>query len=237
MIIKADNITKHYGDKQILKGISISLNQEDINVLIGASGSGKSSLCRNLALLDLPTSGKLTIDGSNYNFPSKKVKNYPYPKINFVFQQLFLWPHLTNEENIKLPLEEFSREEKEKLEFFRDFFDIGAILKNYPNESSVGQRQRIAIVRALMLNPKFLFFDEITSSLDIVQTKKIVKLLGLLKKQNIGVMMITHNLQLAKKIADKIFFLHEGNLAEYGSPNILDNPNTKQLNNFLNGVE
>lgn len=235
-MINAEHIYKSYGKKLILNDISLGLSKGKINVLFGPSGCGKTTLCRNLALLDYPDKGTIKLYKNCYSFPArKKYRNIPYPKINFVYQQLFLWPHLTNRENILLATENMSNSYDKKLEFYSDFFGISEILDQYPNESSIGQRQRVAITRALILTPDFLFLDEITSALDIVQTKKIIELTSILKNQGVGVLIVTHNLNVIEKVADNVLFMSEGQIIETGTRDILQSPKSNILKGFLNG--
>jgi len=174
-MIRANNIYKQIGNATILKNISLEINKGEVSVLFGPSGSGKTSLCRNLALLDYPDKGEINILGNAYSFPANgKFKNLPYPKIGFVYQQLFLWPHLTNKQNILLALGKNAESRQEQFEELVELLEIKEIIERYPNEVSIGQKQRVAIARALILNPDFIFLDEITSALDIVQTKKII---------------------------------------------------------------
>lgn len=233
-MIRAENISKSYGKVLVLDKISMELKKNEISVLFGPSGCGKTTLCRNLALLDYPDEGEIKIFDMNYSFPTKKKYDHlPYPKVNFVYQQLFLWPHLTNKENILLAVKNPTDEDFEKLNYYSDFFDIGETLDKYPNESSLGQKQRVAITRALILNPKFIFFDEITSALDIVQTNKIINLLMLLREKSIGVLLVTHNINVISKVADIVFFMQDGKIIECGDPTILNTPKTPELMNFL----
>lgn len=235
-MIEAINISKVINKKIILCNISLQLNKGSISVLFGPSGCGKTTLCRNLALLDCPSSGSIKIYDNTFSFPTKvKLTNLPYPKINFVYQQLFLWPHLTNKQNILLAIDNISEEIIERLNFFSEFFNISSILSHYPNESSLGQRQRIAITRALILQPDFLFLDEITSALDIVQTRKIIELTSLLKNQGVGALIVTHNLNVIDSVADKVFFMNEGKIIEEGTKDILSAPKSNILKGFLNG--
>lgn len=233
-MIKAKNIYKQIGNTPILKNINLELNKGEVNVLFGPSGSGKTSLCRNLALLDYPDKGEIEILGNAHSFPTKeKIKNLPYPKIGFVYQQLFLWPHLTNKENILLALGNDIENRKEQFEELIELLEIREIIERYPNEASIGQKQRVAIARALILNPDFIFLDEITSALDIVQTKKIIALIETLKNKKVGTLIITHNLEMFEKIADKMIFINRGRIVEIGTNEILKNPKSKDLKQFI----
>jgi ABC-type polar amino acid transport system ATPase subunit len=232
-MIRAQNIYKSIGKSEILKDVSLELKKGTLNVLFGPSGSGKTTLCRNLSLLDYPDKGSIGIFDNTYLFPLKeKIKKLPYPKIGFVYQQLFLWPHLTNRENIMLALSDSELFHKKQISELAHFLEIENILDRYPNEISLGQRQRIAIARTLILNPDFVFLDEITSALDIVQTKKIVQLLLTLKEKGIGLLLITHNLEYIKEYADNFIFLKDGKIVETGN-SILTNPKTSDLKEFI----
>lgn len=235
-MITAYKIIKSYNGKHILNEISLELNRGEITVLFGPSGCGKTTLCRNLTLLECPDSGTINIDNISYTFPLNNNLNIkPSPKVNLVFQQLFLWPHLTNEQNIKLAVNDFTKEKENSFIYLTELLKIDDILKQFPNESSVGQKQRVAIARVLILNPEFIFFDEITSALDIVQTNNIVDLLLKLKLDGIGILIVTHDIYFMEKIADNLLFMFDGKIVETGSKDILTKPKTKILGTFLGG--
>ena len=232
-MIRAKNIYKSIGNVEILKDISLELRKGEATILFGPSGCGKTTLCRNLSLLDYPSKGEIEILGNTYSFPTKrKIENLPYPKIGFVYQQLFLWPHLTNKENILLALDNNIENRKEQFDELVEFLEIKEITDRYPNEISIGQKQRIAIARTLILNPDFIFLDEITSALDVVQTKKIIALIENLKNKGVGVLLVTHNLEMFKNVADNMIFLSGGEIVEKGN-DIFQNPKTKELIKFL----
>lgn len=233
-MIKAKNLYKSIGNLEILKDITLELKQGEINILFGPSGSGKTTLCRNLSLLDYPDKGEIEIFGHKYLFPQNNIiKDLPYPKVSFVYQQLFLWPHLKNKQNILLALGKEANDYKYQLEELVEFLEIKEILNQYPNESSIGQKQRVAIARALILNPEFIFFDEITSALDIVQTKNILQLIKKLRDNGIGILLVTHNLEIFKNNSDNFIFLNKGKIVERGSRAMFVNPSTLELKLFL----
>jgi ABC-type polar amino acid transport system ATPase subunit len=238
-MVKATNINKSFGDFHVLKDINIELKPGEITVLFGPSGCGKTTLLRNLSLLDYPDTGELEIFDQHFHFPLKPNGQLilPYPELTVVFQQLFLWPHLTNKQNILLAIDKNSDQYKNKIDYFHNLvkeLEMDSYISKYPNESSLGQKQRVAIARALILNPKFILFDEITASLDVLQIKNIVEILLALKKQRMGLMFITHNIVLAKKLGDELVYMEHGTIIETGSKEILLNPKTKELGTFLN---
>ena len=232
-MIRAKNIYKSIGNIEILRDISLELRKGEATILFGPSGCGKTTLCRNLLLLDYPNRGEIEIFGSTYSFPTKrKIENFPYPKIGFVYQQLFLWPHLTNKENILFALDNKIENRKEQFDELVELLEIKDVIERYPNEVSIGQKQRVAIARTLILNPDFIFLDEITSALDIVQTKRIIVLIENLKNKGVGILLVTHNLEMFKKVADNMIFLSGGVIVEKGN-DIFQNPKTKELIKFL----
>ncbi|NOZ46913.1 MAG: ATP-binding cassette domain-containing protein [Chlorobi bacterium] len=201
-MLKGINISKSFGTKKVLDNVNIEINQGKAVIILGPSGCGKTTLLRSLSLLDYPDSGKLTIDDLEYTFPSRNNNiKLPYPRVTVVYQQLFLWPHLTNKENIILAVK--GKDYHADFERLVEFLDMHDFINNYPNQSSLGQKQRIAIARALILRPKYILFDEITSSLDIVQIENIIEIINNLKNDNIGIFLITHNMDVANKVGDK----------------------------------
>jgi ABC-type polar amino acid transport system ATPase subunit len=232
----AENICKEIKGRKILDNISFIIKLSQITTIIGTNGSGKSSLLRALALIDSPTSGTLKIDNDSYCLPFKS-NIALYPKLTVVFQQHFLWPHLTVKENIllatKFNLIQDLEEEFEKLITLMDLKDL---LSRYPNELSGGQRQRTALVRALILKPTYLLLDEVTASLDMQQTKKIIDYLLELRMNGTSIIIITHLIGLAKQIADQVIFLEDGKVEEQGTIAIFDNPTSKKLKSFLSFV-
>src|ERR1700683_2118691 len=164
----AKNIIKSFGNQQILHNVDLSIERGKICALIGPSGSGKTTLLKVLAFLEQPDSGNVTIDDHTYQFPLSKLQKIeaPWPKVTVVFQQLFLWPHLTLLQNITLPLSARNLDDNPpRLQELLELFDMNHFVYRYPNQASIGQRQRAALVRSLLLEPEYLLLDEITSSL------------------------------------------------------------------------
>ena len=237
-MIEAKNISFSYDDRVILDDISMTIKEGEITTLIGPSGAGKTTLLKALTLLEKPSQGQISIDGDDYKFPTTEEEfeklEMPYPKLTVSFQQQFLWPHLTLEENIKLP---YQNVEKVKdgwtFEELVEFFNMESFIGRYPNEASLGQRQRVALARALICNPKYLFLDEITTFLDVKQIAKILESIKQLKNRGISVFIITHLIEFAKDAADQVLFFDKGKIIERGDASILTKPKTEDLKEFL----
>jgi ABC-type polar amino acid transport system ATPase subunit len=234
----AKNITKKFKNKVVLDGISLEIKPGTITSIIGPSGAGKTTLLRTLAMLELADSGEMLIDDKKYSFPIKALDTNPWPNITIVFQSLFIWPHLTLRENILLPLgKNISDSNKKHLKELIDLFSMGEFIDRYPNEVSLGQRQRTAIVRALILNPKYLLLDEITSSLDVEQIGIILSHLDTIKKQGVGIVIVTHLINFAKTVSDQVVFLENGKIIISGDKTILDNSANERLQQFTSLIK
>lgn len=229
------NLTKVYNKKTIIKNISLDFNGGETTSIIGPSGAGKTTLLRCLSLLETPDEGDWNFNHLQYHFPSKVKLQYPYPKLTVVFQQYFLWPHLTNRENILLSVKVFDGAKKKLFDELISYLHLENFLGNYPNQSSVGQKQRVALARALILEPEYLILDEVTSSLDFRQIRFVEKIINDLKNKGVSVILITHSLDLVKNVSDRVIFMENGSVVEQGTSEILHNPKTKYLKSFLNG--
>jgi polar amino acid transport system ATP-binding protein len=234
-MLEAKNIHIGINGSAILKDVSIAIRPSKITCLIGPSGSGKSSLLSCLSLLTQPTSGLVSVDGLEFPFTpgqNKVYKNFPYPKVTVVFQGLFLFPHLTNYDNIWLPLRELNKTTLD-VELLIDKLKIRDILKKFPNECSGGEKQRVALARQILLEPKYLLLDEVTSALDQELETELANILIDLKKKGTGILLVTHMINLAKNVSDDFVFLDKGQLIEAGDIQQLNNPKTERLNRFL----
>lgn len=239
-MLTGTNILKSHRNNEILKGVDVQLEPGQISVIIGPSGSGKTTLLKALSLLDPPDSGSVSIDDWSCDFPVKDMKKIlpPWPKLTVVFQQLFLWPHLTLLQNITLPVAlRFKDEKKERVDELIKLFDMESFIHRYANEASLGQRQRAALVRALLLEPKYLLLDEITSSLDVEQVAIILTHLKELATRGIGILTVTHLLHFARDAADCVIFMDSGKIIEQGGKEVLLNPKQERIKKFLSVIE
>lgn len=232
-MLRAIKITKHQRDQIILDQLNVSLTPGKITALIGPNGSGKSTLLRSMLLLDSLDGGYVELEGE---LLSDKHSS-PWPKVTGVFQQLFLWPHLTLRENIELCFErnsaEHFSEKQECLAVLIGQLALSNCIDRLPVECSLGERQRAAFIRAIILKPKYLLLDEITSALDVEQTIAIERRLADLRDQGTGILLITHQLGFAKRIAEEVIFLDAGKICESGGVEILSFPKTDRLKSFI----
>lgn len=238
-MLRAENITKSYRKHLVLDGVSVELAAGTITTLIGPSGSGKSTLLRALSLLETPDSGSVSLNGTTYEFGTghKKRVKPPWPQVTVVFQQLFLWPHMTLRQNIALPLRKFGEEKASTtVNLLIEQLDMKDFADRHPNEVSVGQRQLAAIARALALQPKFLLLDEITSALDIEYVAAILKVLDKLREHGVGILIVTHIIGFARKSASQVLFMDKGKIVETGGPEILTEPKTERMKEFISLV-
>ncbi|MFZ2587455.1 MAG: ATP-binding cassette domain-containing protein [Alphaproteobacteria bacterium] len=229
--------------RRILDGVDVELAPGKLVALVGPSGCGKTTLLRCLSMLDAPDAGDVQLDRHVYGFPLpagadsvERVGPKPWPRVTVVFQQLFLWPHLTLRENCLLACPD-KVAGATALEELIGQFDMAGFMDRYPNETSGGQRQRAALARALVLNPTYVLLDEITSALDLEQTAKVLALLELVKARGIGILLITHHMGFARKAADEVVFMDHGKVVERGGPAMLDKPKTKRLKEFMAAAE
>lgn len=240
-MLKATNITKTLSGNSVLRDVEIAVEPGKITVLIGPSGSGKTTLLRALSFLDPPDSGVISLEDRVYEYPQTSETYYapPWPRLTAVFQQLFLWPHLTLQKNITLSLEQ-GPGKKYNMDRFNEIveaFDMADFIDRYPNQASLGQRQRAAIARALVLEPKYILLDEITSALDVEHVTRILNELRVLREREIGVLLITHLLGFARTAADYVVFLDEGQVIESGGAEILESPKTERVSNFVSVIQ
>lgn len=239
-LIKVENLTKSFGDLEVLKGINEEIHEGEVVSIIGPSGSGKSTFLRCLNLLEVPTDGKVIFEGVNIADKSVNIDTHRQ-KIGMVFQHFNVFPHLTVLENITItPTLELKmpKEEAEKLGC-ELLAKVGLLDKKdeYPRKLSGGQKQRLAIVRALAMHPDVILFDEPTSALDPEMVKDVLDVIKGLADQGMTIIIVTHEMAFAKQISDRVLFMDGGYIQEQGTPDqIFNHPQNQRTIEFLSKV-
>jgi ABC-type polar amino acid transport system ATPase subunit len=239
-MLRGSALCKRFGTLDALSNVDLALRPGSITAVIGPSGGGKSTLIRALSLLEPPDSGSVEIDGAVHSFPVARRAALPavWPAVTVVFQQLFLWPHLRLRENIELPWRHAPCPvSRAALDELLSVFELGDILDRYPTEASLGQRQRVALVRALALQPRYLLLDEITSALDVEHIGRVLDQLIAARDGGTGILVVTHLIGFAERSADQIIFLERGAVAAAGGRELLKAPENPRLKQFLTLVE
>ncbi len=239
-IIKVENLKKNYGKNEVLKNISIDIDEGEVVCVIGPSGSGKSTFLRCLNKLEESTSGKIVVDGVDINDPKTNIDMFR-AEIGMVFQHFNLFPHKNVKENIMLApvtLKRMTKEEAEKTAM-RLLKRVGLEDKadQYPSQLSGGQKQRVAIARALAMNPKIMLFDEPTSALDPEMVGEVLKVMKELAQEGMTMVVVTHEMGFAREVSDRVIFMDGGYIIEEGTPDeVINHPHEVRTINFLNQV-
>lgn len=239
-MIVTKNLKKAFGDHMVLNGIDQTIEKGEKVVVIGPSGSGKSTFLRCLNLLEMPTEGEIWFE-NNLITDKKSNINVMRQKMGMVFQQFNLFPHLSVLQNITLAPVELGLMNKEQAEIkaMELLKRIGLVEKAnaYPNQLSGGQKQRIAIVRALAMNPDVMLFDEPTSALDPEMVGEVLDLMEQLANEGMTMVVVTHEMRFAKKVATRVLFMDEGKIVEENAPDaFFDNPTHPRLKEFLSKI-
>ena len=240
MMLDIQDLHKTFGSNQVLKGITTTIDQGEVVVVIGPSGSGKSTFLRCLNLLEVPTSGKIFFEGTDITDP----KNDLYKmreKMGMVFQNFNLFPNMTVLENITLSPKKVKKVAKSAADQLAKQLlnDVGLPdkAKAYPQSLSGGQMQRIAIARALAMEPDVMLFDEPTSALDPEMVGEVLSVMQRLAQQGMTMVIVTHEMGFAKEVADRILFMDQGIIMEEGTPEqIFDHPKNPRTIDFLSKV-
>ena len=238
--IDVQDLHKSYGDNEVLKGITTQFHDGDVVCIIGPSGSGKSTFLRTLNLLETITSGKVIVDGYELSDPNTDVDKVR-ENIGMVFQHFNLFPHMTVLENITFAPIELGKESKENAEkhAMELLAKVGLADKRdaKPDSLSGGQKQRVAIARSLAMNPDIMLFDEPTSALDPEMVGDVLGVMKDLAEQGMTMLIVTHEMGFARKVANRVIFTDGGQFIEDGTPEqIFDNPQHPRLKDFLNKV-
>ncbi|MED1781800.1 amino acid ABC transporter ATP-binding protein [Brevibacillus fortis] len=240
MIIQVSNLTKNYGDLKVLKGITTQVAEKEVVCVIGPSGSGKSTFLRCLNQLEEMSGGKIIINGHDLSDPKTDI-NKVREEVGMVFQRFNLFPHKTVLENVMLApvkVKKISQEEARKQGLallqkvgLQDKADV------YPERLSGGQMQRVAIARALAMNPKVMLFDEPTSALDPELVGEVLAVIKNLAKEGMTMVVVTHEMNFAKEVGDRIIFMDQGIIMAEGHPSeVFGNNSNDRLRTFLGKV-
>ena len=240
IILQVKGLKKRFDSQDVLRGIDIDICKGDVVCIIGASGSGKSTLLRCLNRLEEPTEGEIIFHGEN--LMDKKVNlNLHRQKMGMVFQQFNLFPHLTIMKNLTLAPTMLGKmteaEAQEKALTLLARVGLADRANDYPNQLSGGQKQRVAIVRALCMEPDVMLFDEPTSALDPEMVGEVLAVMKELASEKMTMIVVTHEMNFAREVGERVIFLDEGVIAEEGTPSeIFDNPKSDRLRSFLSKV-
>ena len=239
VVLSAKNIIKNYGDLEVLKGINLDVHKGEVVVIIGASGCGKSSFLRCMNGLEDIQGGEITLDNKIKFSELKEDITKIRQKIGMVFQSYELFPHLTILDNILLaPLKVQKRNKEEvKKQALKLLERVNLLDKqnSYPRQLSGGQKQRVAIVRALCMNPEIMLFDEVTAALDPEMVREVLDVMLELAKDGMTMVIVTHEMQFARAVADRVIFMDKGYIVEEGeAEEFFSNPKTERAQKFLN---
>ncbi|MNJ09438.1 Histidine transport ATP-binding protein HisP [compost metagenome] len=245
--LSVQELHKSYGEHQVLKGVSLNARKGDVISLIGASGSGKSTMLRCINFLEQPDAGVITLDDQRIEMRQGRTgSRAPHPaqlqdlrtRLAMVFQHFNLWSHMTVLENICLaPRRVLGVSAEEAHARARKYLDkVGLPARaadQYPAFLSGGQQQRVAIARALAMEPEIILFDEPTSALDPELVGEVLKVIQTLAEEGRTMLMVTHEMGFARQVSSQVLFLHQGRVEEQGSAEILDQPQSERLQQFL----
>jgi len=236
-IVKLGDVYKSFGSNQVLKGVSLEVAKGEMIAVIGASGSGKSTALRCIDRLETIDRGTIEVCGIRVDDPKVDLHQLRR-EVGIVFQSYNLFAHLSVEENIMLALrhvKKLGRDDARRVAMgVLDQVGLAQKADAYPEQLSGGQQQRVAIARSLAMSPKVMLFDEVTSALDPQLTGEVLRVMEDLAKDGMTMLLVTHEMAFAKRMADRIIYMHQGKVWEVGSGDMLDAPQTPELRTFLN---
>ncbi|MDN6516681.1 MULTISPECIES: amino acid ABC transporter ATP-binding protein [Enterococcus] len=239
-MINVKQLSKSFGDNEVLKAIDLTVKEGEVVVIIGPSGSGKSTILRCLNLLEEPTSGEIFFEGQNITAPDSNIDQIRQ-KMGMVFQSFNLFPHMSVVENLTITPVKIKKEDptkaKEQALALLDQVGLKEKADSYPASLSGGQQQRVAIARALAMNPDVMLFDEPTSALDPEMVGEVLAVMQDLAKKGMTMVVVTHEMGFAKEVADRVIFMADGIIQEEGTPEeIFEHPQNSRTQDFLNKV-
>lgn len=233
MRLHISNLTKTYDGVEVLKNLSIALENVSAVGIIGESGCGKSTLLRQLAGLEVPDCGEIDIDGLSPILSRREFQD----KIGYVFQKHNLFPHMSLRDNTLLILEKIRKIDKaqanKRVTKLIEQLHLEAVADKKPEQVSGGQAQRGSIMRALSSQPEILFLDEPTAALDPILTAEVLQSIQELKQTGVNFLFVTHEMEFLRNFCDYVIFMHDGEIIEHGDIDCLASPKTEKLANFL----
>ena len=253
--VKATQVHKAFGSLHVLKGVDMTVMPGSVTVILGPSGSGKSTFLRLINQLETLTGGEIDVDGEmiGYKYVDKDGKQVlqtlndkevaeQRSKLGMVFQRFNLFPHMTALENVMeapVHVKHMDKKEARKLAIEElNRVGMGDRLDHYPAQLSGGQQQRVAIARSLAMQPKAMLFDEPTSALDPEMINEVLEVMVRLAQQGMTMIVITHEMNFARRVADRVVFMADGQIVETGTPDeFFDHPQTKRAQDFLNSIK
>ncbi|CAO3439017.1 amino acid ABC transporter ATP-binding protein [Azospirillum endophyticum] len=239
-LVDIRNVTKSYGSTQVLKGVSLDIDEGEIVTIIGKSGSGKSTLLRCINALERIDGGEITVEGLPVRTDMPNLRDFRQ-RVGIVFQAFNLFPHMTVERNITLaPVLNKRIAKAEGRALALDVLErvgLADKIDAYPAQLSGGQQQRVAIARCLAMKPHLMLFDEVTSALDPELVGEVLKVMEDMARQGMTMVLVTHEMGFARNVASKIVFMHQGRVWEEGPPaELFANPRTPELRSFIASV-
>ncbi|MGE8642783.1 MAG: glutamine ABC transporter ATP-binding protein GlnQ [Achromobacter sp.] len=239
-MVEFRNVTKNFGESMVLNGISLNIDAGEVVVVVGPSGSGKSTFLRCINVLETINGGDLLVDGLSVRGDSAQVREIRR-EAGMVFQQFNLFPQMTALENVMFgPVHTRGQDRGEARTLAEGLLDkvgLGERMHHYPAELSGGQQQRVAIARALAIKPKLMLFDEPTSALDPELRHEVLKVMRDLAEEGMTMVVVTHEMEFARKVGSRLIFIDAGKIAHDGPPaELLSNPPSQRLKDFLQHV-
>ena len=237
VVIALENVTKSFGDHEVLKGVNVEIRRGEVVSVIGASGSGKSTMLRCINLLETPDGGDIKFNGASVFSADTDIPKYR-TKVGMVFQSFNLFENMNVLKNCvigQIKVLKRSKEEAEKVALkYLDTVGMGAFVNARPSQLSGGQKQRVAIARALAMQPEVLLFDEPTSALDPEMVGEVLLVMKELAESGLTMIVVTHEMQFAKDVSTRVVFMDDGVVAEDNVPSVIfDNPENSRTKEFL----